>query len=114
MISASPINGEMRRLIKAKTGSAKRPAGKNSKNRTGTGTISRRWKAFEPQPLPNGMDALLPEGHVRTAASSSSVKFYDFLRPSIWLRDINDSLYTFLLLGLKGNWRLNGGRVSPA
>ena len=69
-------------------------------------------EAFEPQPLPNGMDALLPEGHVRGRSFILIDEWgpYDFRRPSIWLRDINDSLYTFLLLGPQGNWRLNGGQ----
>ncbi|MCB0550602.1 MAG: right-handed parallel beta-helix repeat-containing protein [Phaeodactylibacter sp.] len=68
--------------------------------------------AFEPQPLPDGMNAMLPDGHVRGRKFILVNEWgpYDFLRPSIWLRDIRDSLYTFLLLGPQGNWRLNGGQ----
>lgn len=69
-------------------------------------------EAYEPQPLPDAMDAMLPEGHVRGRKFILVNEWgpYDFLRPSIWLRDIKDSLYTFLLLGPQGNWRLNGGQ----
>ncbi|MCB0706456.1 MAG: right-handed parallel beta-helix repeat-containing protein [Saprospiraceae bacterium] len=35
---------------------------------------------------------------------------YDFRSPSIWLREINEDVYTFLLLGPKeGNWKAIGG-----
>ncbi|MCB9298513.1 MAG: right-handed parallel beta-helix repeat-containing protein [Lewinellaceae bacterium] len=69
-------------------------------------------EGFEPQPIPGGMDAMLPEGHPRGRSFILVDEWgpYDFRRPSIWLRDIQDSLYTFLLLGPQGNWRLNGGQ----
>ena len=76
-------------------------------------------EGFQPQPLADGMDAMLPEGHVQGRQFILVDEWgpYDFRRPSIWLRDIQDSIYTFLLLGPQGNWRLNGGqgftRVTP-
>lgn len=68
-------------------------------------------KEFAPPPLPGGMDAMLPDSLPRGRQYILIDEWgpYDFRRPSIWLRDIRDSLYTFLLLGPQGNWRFNGG-----
>lgn len=65
-----------------------------------------------PSPLPDGMEAMLPEEHPRGRKFILVDEWgpYDFRRPSIWLRDIQDSLYTFLLLGPTGNWRLDSGQ----
>jgi len=66
---------------------------------------------FIPQPLPDGRDAMLPDSLPRGRKYILVDDWgpYDFCRPSIWLRDIQDGQYTFLLLGPQGNWRLNGG-----
>ncbi|HQU58696.1 MAG TPA: NosD domain-containing protein, partial [Saprospiraceae bacterium] len=69
-------------------------------------------EGFRPGPLPDGMDAMLPDGHPRGRKFILVDEWgpYDFRRPSIWLRDIKDGVYTFLLLGPQGNWSINDGQ----
>ncbi len=74
---------------------------------------------YAPAPLPDGMDALLPESHLRGRKYILVTKWgpYDFRRPIVWKRAADDETMTFLLLGPQGNWRLTGGegftRVTP-
>lgn len=74
---------------------------------------------FQPTPLPDGMDALQPESHLRGRKYILVTEWgpYDFRRPIIWRRAADDRTMTFLLLGPQGNWRLTGGegftRVTP-
>ena len=74
---------------------------------------------FRPTPLPDGMDALLPEAHLRGRKYILVTEWgpYDFRRPVAWRRAMEEKTMTFLLLGPQGNWRLTGGegftRVTP-
>jgi hypothetical protein len=67
--------------------------------------------SLAPAPLPDGMDAMLPSDHPRGHKYMLVNEWgpYDFLRPSIWLRETGEETYTFLLLGPQGNWRVVGG-----
>ena len=63
-------------------------------------------------PLADGMDALLPEHHLRGRQYMLINEWgpYDFRYPVIWLREIQkDSTYVFLLLGPQGNWKAVDG-----
>ncbi|MCB0569674.1 MAG: right-handed parallel beta-helix repeat-containing protein [Phaeodactylibacter sp.] len=67
--------------------------------------------SFEPEPLPDGMDAMLSEAHPRGRKFILVGEWgpYDFQRPGIWLREVKGDTYTFLLLGPHGNWSINDG-----
>lgn len=63
-------------------------------------------------PLADGMDAFLPEHHLRGRQYMLINEWgpYDFRYPVIWLREIQkDSTYVFLLLGPQGNWKAVDG-----
>lgn len=66
---------------------------------------------FMPPPLLDGMDAILPEKHPRGRQYILMNEWgpYNFQYPSIWLREINEEEYIFLLMGPKGNWKAVGG-----
>lgn len=74
---------------------------------------------YQPTSLPDGMDARLPEGHLRGRKYILVTQWgpYDFRRPIAWRRAADERTMTFLLLGPQGNWRLTGGegftRVTP-
>jgi PA14 domain/Periplasmic copper-binding protein (NosD)/Right handed beta helix region len=62
--------------------------------------------------LPDGMDASLPEDHLRGRQYILVDEWgpYDFRSPAIWLRTIEGGRYTFLLLGPQaGNYKIAGG-----
>ncbi|NET40370.1 MAG: hypothetical protein F6K19_51975, partial [Cyanothece sp. SIO1E1] len=56
-------------------------------------------------------DAILPEKHPRGRQYILMNEWgpYNFQYPSIWLREINEEEYIFLLMGPKGNWKAVGG-----
>lgn len=64
------------------------------------------------QKLAGGMDAFLPENQLRGRQYILVNEWgpYDFRYPIIWLREINDNKYTFLLLGPQGNWKCIDGK----
>lgn len=66
---------------------------------------------FMPPPLLDGIDAILPEDHPRGRQYILMNEWgpYNFQYPSIWLREINEEEYIFLLMGPKGNWKAVGG-----
>lgn len=66
---------------------------------------------FLPPPMMDGMDAILPENHPRGRQYILMNEWgpYNFAYPSIWLREINEDEYIFLLIGPKGNWKAVGG-----
>ena len=73
-----------------------------------------RWPA---PGIPPGMDALLPEDHLRGRQWILMGDWgpYDFRRPTIWLHDIRDSSYVFGIYGPKGQWTLkNASGLAPA
>ena len=67
---------------------------------------------YAPPPLPDGMDAFLPEGHFRGRQYMLIHEWgpYDFRSPSIWLRQVEGERYTFALFGPEGNWKMTGGK----
>lgn len=73
-----------------------------------------------PDPLPGGMDALLPAAHPRGRRYILVDEWgpYDFRRPILWPRSPRDSLVQELeILGPPGRWRLEavrGGTLSAA
>lgn len=66
---------------------------------------------FMPPPMLDGIDAILPEDHPRGRQYILMNEWgpYNFQYPSIWLREINEKEYVFLLMGPKGNWKAVGG-----
>ncbi len=61
-----------------------------------------------PAPVPDGIDAMLPESHPRGRSLILVNEWgpYNFAYPSVWLREIQaDSTYVFLLMGPQGNWK---------
>lgn len=63
--------------------------------------------------LPDGMDAMLPEDHLRGRQYILMDEWgpCDFRSPSIWLRTIEGRQYNFLLLGPPdGNYKITGGQ----
>lgn len=64
-----------------------------------------------PAPLPDAMDVGLPETQLQGRAYMLVDEWgpYDFRRPSIWLREVFEDHYTFLLLGPTGNWKVVDG-----
>lgn len=66
---------------------------------------------FMPPPLLDGIDAILPEDHPRGRQYILMNEWgpYNFQYPSVWLREINEEEYIFLLMGPKGNWKAVGG-----
>jgi len=64
-----------------------------------------------PVSLPDAMDVELPETQLQGRGYMLVDEWgpYDFRRPSIWLREITEESYTFLLLGPTGNWKVVGG-----
>ncbi len=70
---------------------------------------------FMPPPILDGMDAILPQDHPRGRQYILMNEWgpYNFQYPSIWLREINEEEYVFLLMGPKGNWKaVNGTGLS--
>ena len=77
---------------------------------------SSNWQAQLPPvpepPMEEGQLAYLPEDHLRGRAYILVDEWgpYDFRSPSIWLREVDENTYTFLLLGPPtGNWRTVDG-----
>ncbi len=66
---------------------------------------------FDPGIIEDGLNAILPETHPRGRQYILIDEWgpYNFKYPIIWLRDIQDNQYTFLLLGPQGNWKSVGG-----
>ena len=66
---------------------------------------------FMPPPLLDGVDAILPEDHPRGRQYILMNEWgpYNFEYPSIWLREIKEEEYVFLLMGPAGNWKAVGG-----
>ena len=66
---------------------------------------------YMPPPLMDGIDAFLPEEHPRGRQYILMNEWgpYNFQYPSIWLREIKENEYIFLLMGPKGNWKAVGG-----
>lgn len=64
-----------------------------------------------PKRLPQAQDVQLPLGHPtgRRYILINEWGPYNFEYPSVWLRDIKEDEYIFLLLGPTGNWKANGG-----
>lgn len=64
-----------------------------------------------PAPLPDAMDVRLPETQLQGRAYMLVDEWgpYDFRRPAIWLREVSEDNYTFLLLGPTGNWKVVDG-----
>lgn len=62
--------------------------------------------------LKDGKNASLPENHPRGRQYILINEWgpYDFKYPIIWLREINENKYTFLLLGPQGNWKCIDGK----
>ncbi len=62
-------------------------------------------------PLPDGMDAMLPEDHLRGRQYILVDEWgpCDFRSPSIWLRTAEGRQYTFVLFGPPGQYQLTGG-----
>ncbi|MDA7625729.1 right-handed parallel beta-helix repeat-containing protein, partial [bacterium] len=62
--------------------------------------------------LKDGLNAFLPENHPRGRQYILINEWgpYDFKYPVIWLREINENKYTFLLLGPQGNWKCIDGK----
>lgn len=60
---------------------------------------------------PDGIETFLPEDHHRGRQFILVNEWgpYNFKYPVIWLREIHDNKYTFLLLGPQGNWKSVGG-----
>lgn len=67
------------------------------------------WKLDK---IEDGTDVSLPENHPRGRQYILVNEWgpYDFKYPVIWLREINENKYTFLLLGPQGNWKCIGGK----
>lgn len=65
-----------------------------------------------PPPLPDGMDVGLPENQLQGRPYILVDEWgpYDFKRPSLWLREITEEGYVFLLLGPTGNWKAVDGK----
>ena len=66
---------------------------------------------FYPE-LPDGQNTFLHPNHLRGRQYILVNEWgpYDFKYPVIWLREIKDNKYTFLLLGPQGNWKSVGGK----
>ena len=66
---------------------------------------------YMPAPLMDGIDAILPEEHPRGRQYILMNDWgpYNFAYPSVWLREIIDDTYVFLLMGPTGNWKVVGG-----
>lgn len=66
---------------------------------------------YAPRVLADGQEAFLPEGGLRGRQYILMTEWgpYDFRYPSIWLRSVKGSTYTFVILGPQGNWQLVGG-----
>lgn len=66
---------------------------------------------YMPAPLLDGIDAILPEEHPRGRQYILMNDWgpYNFAYPSVWLREIIDDTYVFLLMGPAGNWKVVGG-----
>lgn len=64
-----------------------------------------------PKALPQAMDTELPLGHPRGRRYILINEWgpYNFEYPSVWLRDIKEDDYIFLLLGPTGNWKATDG-----
>lgn len=64
-----------------------------------------------PQPMPQAQDIKLPLGHPRGRRYILINDWgpYNFEYPSVWLRDIKEDEYIFLLLGPTGNWKAADG-----
>ena len=62
-------------------------------------------------PLPDGMDAFLPEEHLRGRKYILVDEWgpYDFRSPAVWLRQVEGDQYVFVLLGPEGNWKAIDG-----
>jgi len=71
-----------------------------------------RYKEMEkgPQPMPDAMNASLPEEQARGRAYILVNEWgpYDFRSPVIWLRDVEKDVYTFSLYAPSGTWRVVG------
>ncbi len=95
-------------------GSAGRFAGQNevlSSGAVDTNHVLLGAYDFMPPPLLDGIDAILPEDHPRGRQYILMNEWgpYNFQYPSIWLREINEEEYIFLLMGPKGNWKAVDG-----
>ncbi|MEZ5042250.1 MAG: right-handed parallel beta-helix repeat-containing protein [Saprospiraceae bacterium] len=66
---------------------------------------------YMPPPLLDGIDAILPENHPRGRKYILMNEWgpYNFQYPSVWLREINEEEYLFLLMGPAGNWKAING-----
>lgn len=66
---------------------------------------------YMPPPLMDGIDAILPDEHPRGRQYILMNEWgpYNFAYPSVWLREIIDDTYVFLLMGPAGNWKAVGG-----
>lgn len=65
-----------------------------------------------PEPLQDGMDAMLPKNHPQGLSFILVNEWgpYNFDYPSVWLREIQaDGTYVFLLMGPEGNWKVTDG-----
>lgn len=64
-----------------------------------------------PQVLPQAQDVKLPIGHPRGRRYILINEWgpYNFEYPTVWLRDIQEGEYIFLLLGPNGNWKAVDG-----
>lgn len=64
-----------------------------------------------PRALPQALDVKLPLGHPtgRRYILINEWGPYNFEYPSVWLRDIKEDEYIFLLLGPTGNWKAVDG-----
>ncbi len=93
-------------------------------NRINNPPDNARWKALEgrfitpvlqntelPLPLPDGINAGLPPGHLtgRQYILINEWGPYNFEYPSVWLRKIDGDEYIFLLAGPEGNWKAASG-----
>lgn len=66
---------------------------------------------YAPPRIKDGMDVNLPANQLQGRPYMLVNEWgpYDFKRPSIWLRDLKDGEYIFLLLGPTGNWKAVDG-----
>lgn len=65
----------------------------------------------KPNRLEDGMETSLPANQLqgRDYMLINEWGPYNFQYPTIWLRNIEEDQYTFLVLGPQGNWKMNGG-----
>lgn len=63
------------------------------------------------QPLADGHDTRLPDNSLKGRSFILMGEWgpYNFMYPSVWLREADADRYVFLLLGPQGNWKLTGG-----